>query len=165
MNKKLLNLFIGAIDERDEYQQQEIYKEFAFSGIVLWFFTMLLMFLSIVLDTIHDQLSFITLSLLAINMLYAIYVTRRLQKKQLHSTDCASLEEYKEKKKRLKKSSALAGSLWSIFMVIVMQYLFPYLSTGEINVSWANILTWFVAGGAFSVALYWFSKSKLIKHF
>ncbi|MEK4129411.1 hypothetical protein NYE67_06995 [Solibacillus sp. FSL W8-0474] len=33
--ENIINKFIGAYDERDEYQKQEIYKEIAFSGIIL----------------------------------------------------------------------------------------------------------------------------------
>lgn len=31
------------LDDRDEYQRNEIYEELAFSGILLWFLTTLLM--------------------------------------------------------------------------------------------------------------------------
>ncbi|MGY0694570.1 DUF3278 domain-containing protein [Virgibacillus sp. FSP13] len=165
MKSKLLNRFIGALDERDEYQQQEIYKELAFSGMLLWCLTMLLMLISLVTDTIHNKLSFVTPSLFLINMVYAIFILVRLRKKHLDDTDCASIEEYEDKKKRLRKSSALAGILWGLFMLIMMQYLFPYLSTGEIDVSWQNILIWGIAGIFFGTALYWISKSKLKKQF
>ena len=42
MKTKIFNHFIGAIDARDEYQQQEIYKELAFTGILLYYVTMTL---------------------------------------------------------------------------------------------------------------------------
>ncbi|MGX1723809.1 DUF3278 domain-containing protein, partial [Bacillus haynesii] len=79
--------------------------------------------------------------------------------------DCASLEEYEEKKKRLKKTSFLAGFQWGLSMLIFMEYVSPYLSTGEINVSWWNILIWVLGGIFFGMTMYWFSKSKLQKHF
>lgn len=164
-NKKILNHFIGAIDDRDEYQQQEIYKELAYSGMLLWFLIMLLMFASVVVDTIYNKLSFVTPALLIINMVYAVKIVSSLRKKHLDGTDCASIEEYNEKKKNLKKSSAFAGIQWGLFMIIFMQYILPYLSTGEIDVSWQSVLTWVVAGIFFGSALYWFSKSKLQKHY
>lgn len=165
MKNKLIKRFIGAIDDRDEYQLQEIHKELAFSGILLWCLTMLLMFASLVVDTIHNTLTFITPALLIINMVYAIIVVSKLRKKRLDDTDCASIEEYKEKKKRLKKSSTIAGVAWGIFMFIFMQYIFPYLSIGEIDVSWWDVLIWVFAGVFFGTATYWFSRSKLRKHF
>lgn len=165
MKNKLLKRFIGAIDDRDEFQLQEIHKELAFSGILLWYLTMLLMFASLVVDTIHNTLTFITPALLIINMVYAINVVSKLRKKHLDDTDCASIEEYKEKKKRLKKSSTIAGVAWGIFMLILMQYIFPYLSTGDIDVSWWDVLIWIFAGVCFGTAIYWLSRSKLRKHF
>lgn len=165
MKNKLLNRFIGVIEDRDEYQQGEIHKELAFSGMLLWILTMLLMSICLVIDTIHDRLSFETLSLLIINMIYAIYIVVRLRKKHLYDTDCASLAEYEEKKRWLKKSSILAGVLWGFFMLIFMQYLLPYSSTSEIDVSWPKILIWIVVAALFGTILYWFSKSKLKRHF
>ncbi|GGN53549.1 DUF3278 domain-containing protein [Oceanobacillus indicireducens] len=165
MRNKLINRFIGAIDDRDEYQQQEIYKELALSGMLLWYLTMLLMVVGLIVDTIHNKLSFLTPALFIINMVYAGIIMSRLRKKQLDDTDCASIEEYEEKKKRLKKSSTFGGVLWGLFMLIFMQYVFPYLSTGEIDVSWLKVLIWGIGGIFFGSMMYWFSKSKLQKHF
>ena len=81
MKNKLLNHFIGVMDDRDEYQQQEIYKELAFSGMLLWSLSMLLMLVSIVIDTIQNTISFSTPALLMINMIYAFYITIRLLKR------------------------------------------------------------------------------------
>ncbi|MEN1968429.1 DUF3278 domain-containing protein [Lentibacillus sp. N15] len=165
MRNKILKRFIGAIDDRDEYQLQEIHKELAFSGILLWGLTLILMFISLVIDTIHNTLTFITPALLIVNMVYAIKVVSKLRKKNLDDIDCATMEEYKEKKKGLKKSSTIAGVAWGITMLIFMQYIFPYLSVGEIDVSWWNVLIWAFAGVFFGIATYWLSRSKLRKHF
>ncbi|WP_040984794.1 DUF3278 domain-containing protein [Oceanobacillus jeddahense] len=164
MKNKLLTSFIGAIDDRDEYQQQEIYKELAFSGILLWYLSMLIMLVSLIIDTIHNTFSFSTSALLILNMIYAVMLTSRLRKKQLDSTDCASLEEYQKKKQQLKKSSAFAGVFWGFFMLILMQYVFPYLSTGEIDAGWQHLLIWGAAGILFGTIVYRFSKSKLQIH-
>lgn len=102
----LLNRFIGVLDERDEYQKQEIHKELAFAGIMLWVLEMLLMASSLVVDDMHNTLSFQTFSLLIINMVYATYIMVRLRKHNLDDMDCASLEEYERKRKQLKKLSA-----------------------------------------------------------
>lgn len=165
MKNKIINHFIGAIDNRNEYQQQEIYKELAFSGILLWYLTMSLMFISLIIDTIQNTLSLATPLLLVINMIYAIIVMIRIRKKHLDETDCASIEEYEEKRKQLKKASSLAGIQWGLFMLILMEYVSPYLSTGEIDVRWWGILTWALGGMFFGMIMYWLSKSKLKKRF
>jgi len=165
MKNKLLNHFIGVMDDRDEYQQQEIYKELAFSGVLLWYLSMLLMLVSIVVDTVQNTMSFSTPALLIINMIYAFYITIRMRKKEVDSTDCASIEEYEEKKKYLKKKCTFGGIIVSLTVLLFNQYLFPYLSTGEINTSWANLLSGVIAGLFFGFVMYWFSKSKLQKHF
>ncbi|MFB9973352.1 DUF3278 domain-containing protein [Allobacillus sp. SKP2-8] len=165
MKNKLFNRFIGVIDERDEYQQQEIHKELAFSGMILWILTMLLMGVSLVIDTIHNQLSFVSISLLIINMTYALYVIIKLRKGHVDETDCASIEEYEEKKNQLKKSSSIAAIMWGFFMLITMEYLFPYLATGEIDISLFGIIIWIAAAVFFGTAIYLLSKSKLKRHF
>lgn len=165
MKDQLLNRFIGVLDDRDEYQRYEIYKELAFSGIMLWYLSMFLMFISLIIDTIHNTLSFATPSLLLINMVYALMTVIKIRKKQLDETDCASVEEYEEKKKQLKKASSLAGFQWGLFMLVFMEYVSPYLSTGEIDVSWWNILIWLLGGLFFGMTMYGVSKSKLQKHF
>ncbi|MFC1283878.1 DUF3278 domain-containing protein [Bacillus paralicheniformis] len=165
MKNQILNRFIGAVDDRDEYQRYEIYKELAFSGVLLWYLSMLLMFISLIIDTIQNTLSFATPSLFMINMIYGAMIIIKMRKKHLDETDCASIEEYEEKKKRLKKTSFLAGFQWGLSMLVFMEYVSPYLSTGEINVSWWNILIWVLGGIFFGMTMYWFSKSKLQKHF
>src|SRR5699024_9713291 len=135
MKNRLLNGIIGAINNRDEYQRQEIHQQLAFSGILLWGLTMILMMISLVIDTMHHTLTFLTPALLIINMVYAFTTISKLQKKHVLDTDCATLEEYNEKKKYLKRSAILAAVMWSIFMLVCMQYIYPYLSSGAINVS------------------------------
>ncbi|MEN2465496.1 DUF3278 domain-containing protein [Ornithinibacillus sp. JPR2-1] len=165
MKNKMLNHFIGVMDNRDEYQQQEIYRELAFSGMLLWSLSMLLMLVSIVVDTIQNTLSIATPALLVINMIYAFYITLRMRKKGLDSTDCASNEEYKEKMKYLRKKCTYVGILMGLTLLVFNQYLFPYLSTGEMDASWANLFSCVIAGLFFGLVMYWYSKSKLQRHF
>lgn len=68
------------LDDRDEYQRNEIYEELAFSGILLWFLTTLLMVISFVMDVFQNSLSFTTIALIIINMVYVIIITIRLRK-------------------------------------------------------------------------------------
>ncbi|MEK5055741.1 hypothetical protein MHH96_20340 [Niallia sp. FSL K6-0212] len=65
----------------------------------------------------------------------------------------------------MKKSSFLAGIQWGLSMLILMEYVFPYLSTGELNLEWWNVLIWLLGGMLFGMTMYLFSKSKLQKHF
>ena len=165
MNNKLLNRFIGNLDDRDEYQKQEIYKELAFWGVLLWTSTMLLMFASFIADTIRNSLSFITIALLIINMLYAGILTIRLRKNHLDETDCATMEEYEIKKRRLRKSSLLAGSVFGILLIFFNLYLFPYLSSGTIEFSLFTLSVSVITAIGYGMAMYYVAKSKLKKHF
>lgn len=99
MKNKFLKYFINTVNDRDEYQLREIYKELAFSGILLWYLTLLIMFISLIIDTVNNTLNFSTIVLFLLVMVYSINIVLRLRKKRLDDTDCASLEEYKDKKK------------------------------------------------------------------
>jgi len=68
-------------------------------------------------------------------------------------------------KKQLKKSAIIVGILWGFFMLVYMEYVTPYLSRGEIDVRWWNILIWVIFGMFFGITMYGISKSKLQKHF
>jgi predicted membrane protein len=165
MKHKFLQYFIGAADNRDEYQLREIYKTLAFSGIFLWYLTLLLMFISLIIDTVHNTLNFSTIALFVLTMVYAINVVLKLRKERLDDTDCASLDEYKVKKRHIKKKSIFTGVLWGVFMLVMMQYIFPYLSDGSIDINWWSVLIWCLAGLAFGTIIYWNSVSKLQKYF
>jgi Ca2+/Na+ antiporter len=165
MKNKFLKYFIGTIEDRDEYQLREIYKELAFSGILLWYLLLLLMFTSLIIDTIHNTLNFSTIALFVLTMIYAVNIVSRLRKKRLDDTDCASIEEYKVKKRQIKKKSTFLGIIWGVFMLVMMQYIFPFLSYGSIDISWRYVLIWGIAGLAFGTIIYWSSVSKLQKHF
>lgn len=59
---------------------------------------MLLMVLSIVIDTFNNEMSIITPILLILNVGYSGYIAYRLRKKRLDTSDCATPEEYDAKK-------------------------------------------------------------------
>ncbi|RPF50654.1 DUF3278 domain-containing protein [Aquisalibacillus elongatus] len=165
MKQKLLKQFIGVLDDRDEYQKHEIYKELAFSGIVLWYLSMTLMFVSLVMDTMSNQISLVTVLLFLVNMVYAFMITIRIRKKGLDETDCESEEEYINKIKQLKKSSTLAGVFWGLTMLVLMDYIFPYISTGNITFNAVNLVTWALGGSVFGAVFYFVSKSRLKKQY
>ena len=164
MKNKILNHFIGVMDDRDEYQQQEIHKELAFSGILLWYLTMLVVCVSLVIDTIHNNVTLITVCLFILNMVYAVLITTRIRKKNLDETDCMSQEEYDSKKQQLKKSTAFMGIFWGGAMFISNVYILPFLSQEGISLSWGS-LAWIFGGIFFGMSMYSFSKMKLKKHF
>lgn len=165
MKNKLLNRFIGALDNRDEYQLQELHKELAFSGMILWILMMTLMFISFILDAIHNTVSFMTMALLTINMIYAFSVLIKTRKKGLDNTDCANITEYKNKKKYIKKNSILSGIIFTFLSLILSLYITPYLSTGEIDVNWFDTLRYAFSGFIFGLGVYFLAKSRLKKNF
>ncbi|QXE02422.1 DUF3278 domain-containing protein [Terribacillus sp. DMT04] len=164
MKNKILNHFVGVMDDRDEYQQQEIHKELAFSGILLWCLSILVMFVALVVDTVKDSVSFTTVCLFIINMVYAGLMTTRIRKKSLDETDCVTEEEYEERKARLKKSATFMGIFWGGAMLVTMDYIFPFFSNEEVDISWGSI-AWVIGGIFFGMTMYSFSKMKLKKHF
>ncbi|MER1956652.1 MAG: DUF3278 domain-containing protein [Solibacillus sp.] len=118
MKNQIFNHFIGAIDARDEYQQQEIYKELAFSGIILYYLLMLLMGTSLIIDLLQQTFSLITPILLIVTIGYSGFLMKRLNKKELMVTDCATPEEYEMNVHRLKRSSTLIGISWGLMMLL-----------------------------------------------
>ncbi|MFP7494390.1 DUF3278 domain-containing protein [Terribacillus saccharophilus] len=164
MKDKILNHFIGVMDNRDEYQKQEIHKELAFSGILLWCLTMLVMLVSLINDTIQSDVSLVTVCLFIINMVYAAIITTRIRKKHLDETDCMTQEEYEQKKCQIKKSTAFIGIIWGTAMFITNDYILPFLSKEEVSIGWESIV-WVCGGVFFGMTMYAFSKMKLKKHF
>lgn len=165
MKNSILNHFIGAFDERDEYQKQEIYKELAYSGIIFYYLSMLLMLVSLVIDTYNNEMSIITLLLVILNIGYSGYIGYRLRTKQLDTSDCATPEEYDVKKAKLKRSCSVASIQWGFGMIVMMEYVFPFIGGDELSLSWFNMIIWLIGGIAFGFFLYLLSKSKLQKQF
>ncbi|MFB6649257.1 DUF3278 domain-containing protein [Bacillus toyonensis] len=161
--EKLYNHFIGAMDERDEYQKQEINKELAFSGMILWYLNMIAMIIMLIVDTINNTMSIGTIITFVINMIYAGYLLRNIEKKKLNDTECTTKEEYLEKKKKLKIKSLKAGILWAFQMFILMCYIFPYLSSKTISVSLFDIIIWSGGGIFFGGCIYLIALSNLKK--
>ena len=165
MKENIINKFIGACDERDENQKQEIYKELAFSGIIFYYLSMLLMVISLIIDTYNNEMSLITPILVVLNIGYSAYIAFRLNKKQLDISDCATSEEYNIKKVKLRRSSIIAGIQWGFWMIVMMEYILPFIGGEGLSFSWFNIMIWLIGGLLLSVFIYYVSKSKLKKRY
>lgn len=165
MKNQIFNHFIGAIDARDEYQQQEIYKELAFTGILLYYMTMALMMISLINDLVQQTVSIMTPILLVVNIGYSALIMKRLNKKEWMVTDCATPEEYEINVRRLKRSSTFGGISWGLMMLLWMEYLMPLISREEISFSWIGVIIWGIGGVLFGVTMYFITKSKLEKHY
>lgn len=161
--EKMYLRFINKVSERDEYQIQEINKEFAIAGLMLWYANILAMFIMLVVDTINHTLSIGTIINFVVNMLYANYLMWKLKKNRLNDIECSTEEEFLKKKKQIKKSSIKAGLLWTFEMFILMCYVFPYLSSGKISVSLSDIIIWICAGLFFGSSMYVISSFNLKK--
>ncbi|MGR6009095.1 hypothetical protein ACT7CZ_15865 [Bacillus cereus] len=83
MLEKMYLRFINKVSERDEYQIQEINKEFAIAGLMLWYTNILAMFIMLVVDTINQTLSIGTIITFVVNMLYANYLMWKLKKEKI----------------------------------------------------------------------------------
>lgn len=163
MKNKMLNRLIGVTDDRDEYQLQEIYKELSFSGALMFYLSMALMFICLLVDTFKNTLSIGTTGLLIVNMIYASKVFFRIHKKELDSLECTSEEEYREKIKKLRKGGFQAGLYWGSLMFILNAYILPYLASGLIELTWSNFIIWLCGGIFFGVTMYFIGKSKVKK--
>ncbi|WP_020061744.1 DUF3278 domain-containing protein [Bacillus sp. 123MFChir2] len=152
--EKIYLNFIGAMSERDEYQKQEINKELAVAGVLLWYLNMLVMVIMLVVDTIHNTISIGTIIVFVVNMIYVNYLIWKVQKKRLNETECATEEEYLERKKQLKKSGLKAGLLWGFQMFVLMCYIFPYLGSEEISISRYDVIIWSCGGVFFGLSMY-----------
>lgn len=165
MKNKFLKYFINTVDDRDEYQLREIYKELAFSGILLWYLTLLIMFISLIIDTVNNTLNFSTIALFLLVMVYSINIVLRLRKKRLDDTDCASFEEYKDKKEKLKKKiynrRYNVGCLYVHYGAVYFSFFILWLDRRKL----VRCLDMGNSGLAFGTIIYWSSVSKLQKHF
>jgi uncharacterized membrane protein YqjE len=154
---------IGEMNKRDEYQLQEMNKELAVAGMVLYRMNMIAMFIMLIIDTSNNTLSSGTIVLLCINLLYSIYTVVVTRKNNLMDMECVIEEEYRGKRKELRKSSVKASVSWGLYMFIFMCYVSPYLSTGEIDVSSFDAILWACGGGFFGLSMYIFGMWHLKK--
>nr|WP_144492683.1 MULTISPECIES: DUF3278 domain-containing protein [Bacillus cereus group] len=152
--EKIYTTFIGAINDRDEYQKQEIDKELAFAGVGLWYLNMLAMLIMLIIDTMNQTTSVGTIIIFLINIIYSNYVIFKMKKGKLNVTECGTKEEFLEQKNLLKKSSFKAGISWGLQMFVFMCYVFPYLSSEKISISLFDICLWSGGGIVFGLFMY-----------
>lgn len=123
------------------------------------------MMISLINDLVQQTVSFMTPTLLIVNIGYSGVIMMRLNKKGWISTDCATPEEYEINIHKLKRSSTFRGISWGLIMLLWMEYLMPLISREDINFSWIGIISWGIGGLLFGIAIYFISKSKLEKHY
>lgn len=163
MKERMIHQLVGALDKRDEYQEQEIHKELAFSGVLLWYLSMGLMLVMIIADTVQQSFTVYPVLLFVINMVYAGYVTMTVKRRQLDESDTMTWTEYNEKKKRLRRSSVKGGVVWMLFMLIMMEYVFPLLAGGDVAFTAVSVLIWAVSAAVFASLLYFYAIARLNK--
>lgn len=163
MENKMLNRLIGVDNDRDEYQLQEIYKELASAGALMWYLSIGVMGICLLVDTFNHTLSVGTIGLLIVNMIYASKVFIRVRKKELDSMECANEAEYKEKLKVMRKGGFKGGLLFGFYMTVMNVYLFPFIAGDRIELTWRSLIIQICVGLFFGVAMYFVGKSKIKK--
>ncbi|WP_107841629.1 DUF3278 domain-containing protein [Metasolibacillus meyeri] len=158
---RLLQRYIGYLGERDEYQKSIIYKVLANANVISFALITAFMLISLSWDLYHQQFTLGTFLLLVVQQTNSYYVLFKLKKYRVNETEIYTVEEYKERIKKLKKSSFVAGLNWGLLMFVLMEYFFPMLSKESINVGWFEIILWLTGGLFFGVAMYFIAKGQL----
>ncbi|MEK4129412.1 hypothetical protein NYE67_07000 [Solibacillus sp. FSL W8-0474] len=127
--------------------------------------SMLLMVISLIIDTYKKEMSLIKPILVFLNIGYSAYIAFRLNKKQLDISNCATSEEYNIKKAKLRRSSIIVGIQWGFWMIVLMEYILPFIRGEGLSFSWFNMIIWFIGGLLLSVCIYYVSMSKLKKRY
>ncbi|CAM4408630.1 hypothetical protein [Paenibacillus typhae] len=163
LEKRMLKPFIGYLDERDEYQQGEIYKILAGACMHAFYLTTGLMLISLIVDTINRTFTFGTIALFIVNQLVSYNILFRLRKTGIAETEYDIEADYKKIITGLRKKFTLAGIQWGFTMLILMEFLLPALAGEELEIHWFSPLIWFISGAAFGVVTYFFKKEMLKK--
>lgn len=163
LEEKLFNRYIGFIDERDEYQKSVIYKTLAKLNMYSFYLISILMLISLIFDTISHRFTFGTFALFFIQQFNAYYILIKLRKSGVDITEVYDNITYLKQLKRLKKQSIIAGIQWAFFMIIMNNYIFPMISSGDIIVNTKSVVIWSLGGLFFGVVIYFLGKGKLKK--
>lgn len=161
LETKMLRRYVGYSGERDEYQRGKIYEILANANMLTFYLTTILMMVSLVCDSIHQQFTLGTFLLLIIQQFNSIYILVKVRKYQVQKTEYYDEESYRLAVKTLKVKGFWAGLDWGFWMFIWMTFISPSLWGDPIRVSWWNILLWSLAGFFFGFTMYLFSKSQL----
>jgi hypothetical protein len=145
---------ITEINKRDEYQVQEITKELAVSGIGLWYLSMIAMFIMLIIDIANNTFSVHPFVLLFINMIYAGYTMLSINVNNLMDMECATEEEYIQKKRMLRKSAVKSGTFVALGVILLSGFIFPYLESNEPSLSLLDILLDIGSGVLFALTEY-----------
>lgn len=159
----LYQRFIGFVDTRDEYQQKEMDHILAMNTIWMFYLMVLLLLVSLAVDTMHHTLTVGTISLFFLLEIMSVYVMTKIRKKGLDNTEWETKEEYQQKISYLRKKSIFSGIQWGSMMLFMVDFLFPYLSNEVIDINWYSLLIWVFAGALFGTLMYFINKSKLTK--
>lgn len=163
LEEKLFKHYIGYLDERDEYQQSVIYKTLAKVNMYSFYLISLLMMVSLIFDSVNHRFTFGTVALFFIQQFNAYYISIKLRKSGVDTTEFDDNTTYLIQLKKLKKQSIMAGTQWGIWMLIMMDYIFPVLEGEKIEGGLISVIIWTCGGAFFGGAMYLFGKLKLTK--
>ena len=163
LKKKLFKHYIGYVDERDEYQKSEIYKILAITNMYSFYLISILMTGSLIFDSINHRFTFGTIALFFIQQFNAYYISIKLRKSGVDSTEFYDDTTYLLQLKKSKKQAIMAGTQWGLGMLITMDYIFPALEGEQIRLSLISVIVWACAGAFFGGFMYLFGKSKIKK--
>lgn len=163
LEEKLFKYYIGYLDERDEYQQSVIYKIIAKVNMYSFYLISILMMGSLIFDSINHRFTFGTVALFFIQQFNAYYISIKLRKSGVDSTEFYDDTTYLLQLKKAKKQAIMAGTQWGLGMLIMMDYIFPALEGEQIRLSLISVIIWTCGGAFFGGFMYLFGKLKLKK--
>lgn len=161
LEEKLFKHYIGYLDERDEYQQSVIYKTIAKVNMYSFYLISILMIGSLIFDSVNHRITFGTVALFFIQQFNAYYILIKLRKNGVDETEFYDNTTYLLQLKKFKKQSVMAGTQWGLFMLIMMDYIFPVLEGEQIRIDLISVIIWIFGGAFFGGAMYLFRKRKI----
>ncbi|CEN29936.1 MAG: hypothetical protein ACLUG9_16995 [Paraclostridium sordellii] len=163
LKKNLLKLYIGYLEERDEYQQCVIYKTLAITNIYSFYLLSVCMMVSLIFDSINHTLTFGTIALVFIQQFNTYYIFNKLRKNGIDKTEFYDDITYSRQIKKLRKQAIITGIQWGFYMLLMMEYIFPTLLGERISIDLFEVLLWLFGGVLFGGSMYILGKLKLIK--
>lgn len=161
LESKMLRRYVGYLGERDEYQRGKIHEILANANMLTFYLITILMMISLVWDSIHQQFTLGTFLLLIVQQFNSIYILVKMRKYQVQKTEYYDEESYRLAVNTLKIKGLWAGLDWGFSMFIWMTFVFPSLWGDPIRVNWWDILIWLLAGFLFGFTMYHIGKNRL----